>query len=335
MVRNMRTLIAIALIVLAAVHTTSAQEDWEIRSRIRGEGVHIRIGRNYVLPQDQVATRPVIVIGASATIDGRMDGDLVVVGGQVRIGPTAQVRGDVVSMGGNVIVADAAQIAGEVKDVSIFWPDLRVAIGDLWWGIDQGWWAFFALVATVFRLALVMVAAGILALVAPGWIRRIQQTAAHAPVAAGFAGVAMEIAFLPVLAIAVVGLIITIIGIPLLVLLPFALFAAAVVWLAGFAAVAAQIGSGLRGRTAGHGSAALDTAFGVVLLGLVTVMGHVLAMGPWPFMPFASAFVTAGAIIEYIAWTVGLGAALLAPFRAPSPTTPPPIPAGAHSTATA
>jgi hypothetical protein len=335
MVIEMRTLLASALLCAVAIQAMSAQGDWPARRRIRGDGVHIRIARNYVLPENQVASRPVIVIGASATIDGRVDHDLVVIGGPVRVGPTGQIHGDLVSIGGEVTLADTAQVTGEVHNLSIFWPDLRFAFSEWWWGVDSVWWAMFSLFGTVFRLALVMLAACFLALIAPGWIRRIEYTAASAPVASGALGVMTQLMFLPLLIIIIVGMIITIVGIPLLVLVPFALLAFAVAWLAGFAGVAAQLGGRLRGRAPGTDSPVLDTACGVALLGLLTVVGGLLAIGSWVFAPAATAFGTAGLIIEYLAWTVGLGAALLAPFRSRWPTTPPPIPARASATATA
>jgi hypothetical protein len=336
MVKEMRIVMVAALLAAAATQTVSAQAEWPER-RYRGDGVHIRVGRDYVLPADHVATRPVIVIGGSATIDGRVEADLVVLGGAVRLGPAAEVRGDLVAMGGQLTIADTAQVHGEIKDVSVVWPQLRFALRDWWWGVDNTWWAVFWLVGTLFRLSLVMLACCFLALVAPGWIRRIEATATGSPLAAGFAGVTLQVMFVPLLVLTVVGMIITIIGIPLLIVVPFALFALAIVWLAGFTSVAAQIGGRLRGRTPGgvNDSPVLDTAVGVALLGLITVIGNVLAVGPWLFTPTSAALGTAGLIIEYLAWTIGLGAALLTPFRSRWPSTPPPIPARAPSTATA
>ena len=336
MVKKMRNIVVAALLAVGAIQTVSAQEEWPER-RYRRDGVHIRVGRDYVLPADQVATQPVIVIGGSATIDGRMEDDLVVIGGAVRLGPAAQVRGDLVSMGGQLTVADTAQILGEMHDVSVFWPRLRFVLREWWWGIDDTWWAMFSLLGTLFRLALVMLASCFVALLAPGWTRRIEQTAANAPLASGFSGLMLQVMFVPLLIFTVVGLIVTIIGIPLLVLLPFALMALAIAWLAGFTSVAAQIGGRLRGRMSGSvsDSPVLDTACGVALLGVITVVGNVLAVGPWVFTPAAAAFGSAGLIIEYLAWTVGLGAALLTPFRRRWPSTPPPLPARAPSTATA
>ncbi len=336
MVTDMRILLLTALVSVTALHTAWAQGDWSERPYRRGDGVHIRIGRNYVLPAGEVSTRPVIVIGGSVTIDGRAENDFVIIGGPVRVGPTAEVRADLVSVGGEVAVSDTARISGEIHDVSVFWPELRVALSDWWWNIDEAWWAMFSLVGTVFRLALVMVGACCMALIAPGWVRRIERTAAGTPFVSGVLGLTLQLLFVPLLVITVIGMIITIVGIPLLILVPFALFAFGLVWLAGFAGVAAQIGGRLRGRMAGAtDSPVLDTAFGVAALGLVTMVGGLLAVGPWLFTPPAAAFTTAGLIIEYLAWTVGLGAGLVAPFRRRWPSTPPPIPAHAPFTASA
>ena len=332
---RMRTFVAAALLCAAALHTASAQQaeaEEPMRRRTRGDGVHIRIARSYHLPADQVATRPVIVIGGGATIDGRLEDDLIVIGGPLRINSTAQVHANVVSVGGEVILSDAAQVTGEIQDVSIIWPELQFVLRDLLWDVDRGWWAVVSFVGTLFRLTLVMVAACFIALVAPQWVRRIERTVTTSSFASGVVGLTMQVMFVPLLVMTVVGLVITIIGIPLLILLPFALLAFMVLWLAGFAGVAAQLGARLRGSRSAADSAMLDTACGVALLGLVSVIGNLLATGPFFFGPAAAAFGVAGIIIEYIAWTIGLGAALLAPLRRPWHTSPPPVPAHASAT---
>ena len=45
------------------------------------------------------------------------------------------------------------------------------------------------------------------------------------------------------------------------------------------------------------------------LLGLVTFLGHLLTLGPAWLMPMAIVTVLCGLTIEYVAWTIGLGAA--------------------------
>lgn len=327
----MPTIIA-AVALLAAAAAPAAAQDREPRVRA-GDGVHIRVGRSYHLPADQVAPSAVVVIGASATIDGRVDDDLVVIGGQVRIGPTAQVRGEVTAVGGGVQLADGAEVTGRINDVSLLWPDLRFALRDWWWGIDRTWWAVLGLVGTMTRLVLVMIAACFIALAGPRWMRAIEARASSAPFASAFLGFVVEVMFVPLVAVTVLVLAISLIGIPLLLLVPFALLAFAILWLGGFAGIAAQVGRGLR-RSLGarEDSPVLDAAVGVWAVGALTLAGQLVALVPF-VGPLAAAITTAGLIVEYLVWTAGLGAALAAPLR--NRATPPPLPAHASASARA
>jgi len=57
--------------------------------------------------------RDVVVIGGSATIEGTVSGDLVVLMGRARLGPEAVVRGDLVVMGGTLDADPSARIRGD------------------------------------------------------------------------------------------------------------------------------------------------------------------------------------------------------------------------------
>ena len=71
-----------------------------------GEEV-VRVGSNYTLAAGDEVDEIVVVMGA-ATIEGRVDGDLVVVLGEARLGPKAVVEGDVVVVGGSLAVESGA-----------------------------------------------------------------------------------------------------------------------------------------------------------------------------------------------------------------------------------
>jgi hypothetical protein len=330
-----RTFIVTMLVCVAGMQALAGQDwDQDRRWRRRG-GVQIRVGRDYHLPADQIVSWPVVVIGGSATIDGRVEDDVVVIGGPVRIGPAAQIRADVVSVGGEVYVADGAEVNGEIHDVSVFWPEIRFALREWMWGLDEGWWAALMLAGTIGRFTLIMLAVCLMALVAPGWIRRIEERITDAPLASGIAGLATEMLAAPLFLVIIAGLVLTIVGIPLLILVPFAVLAFLLAWLAGFASVAAQLGGRLRPRTgiATAGSTVIDVAWGVILLFLVTFIGNLLSFGPWFVGPVATAFGLAGFVIEYLAWTVGLGAALLAPLHRRWQIGPPPVPSAASARA--
>src|SRR5688500_10008888 len=72
-----------------------------------GEEV-VRVGSNYTLAAGDEVDEIVVVMGA-ATIEGRVDGDLVVVLGEARLGPRAVVEGDVVVVGGSLAVEPGAE----------------------------------------------------------------------------------------------------------------------------------------------------------------------------------------------------------------------------------
>jgi hypothetical protein len=82
---------------------------------------------------------------------------------------------------------------------------------------------------------------------------------------------------------------------------------------AGYATVAGLIGARLRGVDwYVHGLRPLDVVIGSFLLSSITLFGQLLMVSSGWLLPFALLVRGTGWTIEYIAWTVGLGAALLA-----------------------
>ena len=69
----------------------------------------VRIGVDYALPAGSIAS-DVVVIGGSAAIEGRVERDVVVVLGGLRLASTAVVEGDIVVIGG-AVTADAGAVA--------------------------------------------------------------------------------------------------------------------------------------------------------------------------------------------------------------------------------
>ena len=69
----------------------------------------LRIWQDYRLRPDETV-RDVVTVYGSATIDGRVDGDVVVVLGGVTLGSTAVVRGSVIVVAGDATVAEGAVV---------------------------------------------------------------------------------------------------------------------------------------------------------------------------------------------------------------------------------
>jgi hypothetical protein len=176
------------------------------------------------------------------------------------------------------------------------------------------------------RLSLVLIVSLVLTIVAPGWVRSMGVSASSA-LGSGLLGAAAEILFVPVLIAVVIGLAVSIVGIPLLGVIPFALALGALAWTGGFAAVAACLGARLRGSSiATSSSLVTDLLIGFVAISGLTIVAHLLFVGPGWMTPVGWMTRAAGMAVEYVAWTIGLGAALSGRFVRPRATPPMPAP---------
>jgi hypothetical protein len=289
----------------------------EMRERFRGDGVHLRIFRDYSLPAGQTANEPVVVIGGSARIDGRVTDDVVVVGGGLHLGPQAVIEGNAVSVIGEVTLEPGASVQGTIDEAVL--PGIRF---DPDWE-TSGWATGLAFWGSVVRLSLTMIVAALLTLLAPGWIASISSRSAGASI---LTGLAVEVLFVPALAILAIGLIVSIIGIPLLAGIPFLLAAFCLLWIAGFTGVAVRIGRTLRGRGSMPDASVMDFLIGYAIIIGVTVFGQLMAYGLGWLSPVSWPMRSAGLLVEYVAWTIGLGAAVTSLFSSRR-IVPPPVPA--------
>src|SRR6185369_458680 len=100
----------------------------------------------------------------------------------------------------------------------------------------------FALMGTVMRVFVLCVLTCIVLFVGREYVERVEARAVAEPLKAGAVGFLAQLLFVPVLVVTVIVLAITIIGIPLLLLVPFAILALAVVGIVGFTAVVYHVG---------------------------------------------------------------------------------------------
>ncbi len=181
-----------------------------------------------------------------------------------------------------------------------------------------------SLAGTLLRVALLALFAVALMAFGRPHVERVAKRAAADPLRAGLVGFAAQILFVPVLVITVVVLAISIIGIPLLVLVPFAIVLAMIVLVVGFTGIAYHAGRLLNDRFGWTGRGEYVTVLvGVAAIAAVTLLARTVALVAggvlgWPLS-------AVGYLVEYVAWTLGFGAAILVFPRRRS--TPPPIPA--------
>jgi hypothetical protein len=236
-------------------------------------------------------------------------GDVTVFGDRLRLGPNAIVRGDVNAIGGGLDRDSGAQVFGDVNEVG----GGRGMRGDMdfpgmFWG--SMWTRVWGLGATIFRLTLLVLVGLIIAAFGRNAIERIGARIEATPVRSGLIGLAAEVLFLPVVVLTVVVLAISIVGIPLLILVPFAILLVMLVALVGFIALAYHLGGRLSARF-GWSAPSLyaSVAIGIVAVGTVTLIGKLAGLVGGFFL--GAPLTGIGYLLEYVAWTVGFGAALL------------------------
>ena len=288
------------------------------RHVVRGDIVAIG-GREHVTVDERVQG-DVIVIGGSLVIDGEVLGRITVIGGSAEFGPEAIARREVTIIGGRLRRDQDARFLRGVNEVRFDMIDFdffdvgglpRIRLPRPSMQIFRS----LDLVGTLIRFAFFGLLGSVVLLVAARSSDRVARRVALEPVKAGFVGLLAQFLFVPLLVTGILLLVVTIIGIPLLVLVPVVFVGALVVMVLGFTGTAQGVGQALGGG-AGSGP---RSAFVLFWLGLGIVMtptlfGEALGLMAGRFGFFAVILGIIGFVVEYIAWTVGVGAVILNRF---------------------
>jgi hypothetical protein len=292
----------------------------------------VRFGGDVTIAADEVVTGDVVVIGGSADIDGQVDGEVAVIGGSLTLGPRADIKRDVTVVGGKLNKDPAANIEGKLSEVGVG-DAIRgrrngsgVTMPSVQWGRNSGGFGpVFSVFGTLVRLALMMLLAGIVLLVARVPVQQIADRAAAEPLKSWAVGFLAEILFVPVLVITIVVLAVSIIGIPLLLLVPVAIVAAILVFLVGFTGVAYHVGRLIEGRFEQvRDKPYLATFLGIAAIVSPLLLGRLIGMLSGMGV-IVGLLMGVGFVVEFVAWTTGVGAAALVRFGKPQVPPAPPV----------
>jgi len=286
----------------------------------RRTDARVRVGGSVKVERDEVVDGAVVAVLGSVAIDGEVRDDVVAVAGDIRLGPDANVHGDVTVVGGKLDIDRKAHVGGRVNEIGFDVPRIQLRPFGRWgWPFHpfRSWWSSPSvnLFVVLLRMLLFGLLSLVLAVAAPGALGRVERRVAADPWKCGLVGLMAQLLFVPLLVLTVVILAVSIIGIPLLLLIPFALLALLFALLIGFAGVAGRVGRWVQERF-GLPPQSRVTAL-VVGLGAIwalSLVGHVVALGGWAVWGLAAIFSAIGFLVEYLAWTVGFGAALLTRF---------------------
>ena len=286
--------------------------------RLRRSGrERVRIFGDVIVNEDEAINGQAVAVFGSVRVDGEVGQEAVAVLGSVNLGPKALVRGDVVSVGGRVRRAEGARVEGSVTEVSFADSGMRLNVGP-WFGPVELFGSYNGiprLLGSTFRMLLLGLFAGIVLVIARGSVERSAERVADNPPKAMLVGLAAELLFLPVLILTAFVLVITLIGIPLLLLLPFAVLMLLVLAFVGFSGTAYAIGQGARRRFGMSGQAAfLDVCLGLLIILSPLLAGRVVGLAGWPADPLSWLLVLTGTAFEFLAWTTGFGAVLMNTF---------------------
>jgi hypothetical protein len=288
------------------------------RPRARRREDIVRIGGSVTVDSDEYVRGDVVVVGGSANINGEVAGEVVVVGGSARFGPQADIGRDITVVGGGISRDAGAIIRGGINEVGFG----DVAWRGQWgrhanWDWMNGFYPVARLTGTLVRVTLLILLTTLVLFVAKTPVEQIADRVAADPVKSWFVGFLAEMLFIPVLIMAAVVLAISIIGIPLLVLLPVAIVALLVVMLVGFTAVAYHIGRLLQDKVEALRTRPYAATFtGILLIVSPVLLARLVGLtGDLGFFVWPIAAV--GFLLEYSVWTAGLGAAALVRFNRP------------------
>jgi hypothetical protein len=257
--------------------------------------------------------RDVTAVGGSVTVNGRVGGSVTAVGGNVRLGPNAVVEGDVTSAGGTIVRAEGSRIGGQTSEAGM----------DRDWDDDvditfHPWSPFLGTLDLVWQLAGIGILALLVCLcllVARAPLERVEHHVATEPWVAGLVGFLAQLLFLPLLITVTVLLVITIVGCALLALYPFLFIALGLAALLGYAAVAYRLGRFLETRfDRRFGSPYAVALVGVLAIEAWSLLGRLIGLGGGVLEFIAFTILAFGFAVQYVAWTIGFGAVLMARF---------------------
>ncbi len=181
-------------------------------------GTRVALAQDVHIERDEEVTDVAVVVGGSLVVDGRVRDGIVVVGGNLRLTATSDVRGDIVLVGGQLQRDEGARHAGSVNYISFGdWSRRTFGFFPTFDFGDYGRW--LSLAGTFARVSLLAVLMMVVLVIARPAVARSGRAAVAEPVRAGLVGLAAEIFFVPFLVAASIGLAITIVGIPFVALL--------------------------------------------------------------------------------------------------------------------
>ena len=188
----------------------------------------VKFGSDIIVDKN-MTVKEVVVFGANITINGTVQKDVVAIGGDVLLGPTAKVGKEVISIGGAIHKEPGAHIGDNEVELNI--PGLSSLIGFSTTTNWVGWALTFKIFSFIGFVALALVIVAVI----PKPFGLISTNVQQNTLKAILLGVLGLVALVPL----AIFLAITIIGLPLVAL---EIFIVGIAFLVGYIAIAQLVG---------------------------------------------------------------------------------------------
>jgi len=303
-------------------------EVYDERRKYREKGLDIvKFGESVFVAKDEFVRGDLVVFGGNAMIEGRVGGNVVVIGGNIRARSGSVIKGDAVVIGGMLDEDDDIVIAGERVVINDFFP-----VNSLWMFSPEGrvFKFVFMLVGLFVQLVLAYL---VLLFLRVRILKSEEHLSANYLKNFGVGVLSAIIAFFGLIVLSVL-LAITIIGIPLAVLL---WISCAGILIFAWTVFALSLGRLVAKRL----QIQSDSVFLMVLIGAVVInLPSVIALGlgfgiPGLLAPLSLSFTVLGLFIAGFAHLAGIGALILSRFGSrplvAGAESPPPAPPAPHA----
>jgi len=244
----------------------------------------IKINSDVEITKD-MSVSDVVVIDGSVTVSGRVENNIVVIGGSLKLDNASYIGGEVVVAGGSVSKDPMARVAGRITQIDMpsFFP-LALSFKNFFKG---GWLVLWATVSLMVLLGFLGLAVLVAALV-PEHISVVVKMLDKSFVSMFLWGILWAF----VSAIALVFLAISIVGI---ILIPLAVMIIALAWIIGYVASAIFIGRAVLGYFKRPSPPFVDALAGILLLflaGFLPLIGPVVIKPIFIFAGFGAVLTT-------------------------------------------
>jgi hypothetical protein len=281
-------------------------------------GERVAVFGRVTVERNQVVDGQVVTVFGSSRIDGEVRDQVVAVFGSIDLGPESRVDGDVTVVAGRLRRAAGSVVTGSAREIGLGGTPTFNFHGLPWWDTFYMFQPFSStarLMGTVFRLILLMLLGAIALLIAREPVERIADRMTAEPLKAAVVGVLAELLFFPLLVLTCVILAITIIGIPLLLFVPFLIVGLLFVLLGGFIAAAYSVGGLASARLGSETRQPYFRLFlGMAIILMPLLLARLFGVVGGPMYIFAGILAMIAFLVEYVAWTMGFGAALMGMF---------------------